>query len=385
MFFFNQTACYGAALALGAGSCGFAFAGESASSYAPFSLLPTAPLYADANAAGTGTEAPPTPEHQPLMALLSKTPVGKAMDNARINLYGWLEGSYEYNATAPTGNRNFGRSFDFFQSNRGYLNQADVTLERTVDLRGGKFDVGGRADVFYGSDARFTNSYGFLDHETGEYHLDVPQAYLDFVVPLGHGLQIRAGKFDEFKQIDPNANTFYTHTFPYFRALPFTLTGISATYACTDKLTIEGGIARGWNVSLKDNNGAIDAFSRITLDLTDTSRLKVNLISGPELPSDNSHYTTVVDVTYVQDLTEKLSLLFDFNYGYQARPSGSLPGFPPPNSPAFVSHNNANWYGVSGNAIYKINDLLSVAGRAGMVPGRRRLPHARRRCGPEPL
>ena len=38
-------------------------------------------------------------------------------------------------------------------------------------------------------------------------------------------------------------------------ALPFTQTGVLATYTLNDKITIDAGITRGWNQSINDNNG----------------------------------------------------------------------------------------------------------------------------------
>ena len=52
---------------------------------------------------------------------------------------------------------------------------------------------------------------------------------------------------------------FYSHSFTFGAALPFTLTGITGYYPIDERWSVEGGISRGWGQSLKDNNGAIDA------------------------------------------------------------------------------------------------------------------------------
>ena len=98
-------------------------------------------------------------------------------------------------------------------------------VERMVDLTSHQFDVGGRVELLYGGDARFIHSNGILDSQDffrgPELQFDVPQVYVDVAVPLGNGVRVRAGKFLFFKQIDPNASVFYSHSYTFGAALPF--------------------------------------------------------------------------------------------------------------------------------------------------------------------
>jgi len=201
---------------------------------------------------------------QPLMGLLEQAGVGRPLEDANIRLFGHVEGSYTYNFDDP--NLNLGRVFDL-PDNKLLLNQLDFNIERPVDLTSHRFDLGGRVELLYGSDARFIHSNGLLSYQDffsgPEYQFDIPQAYLDFGIPVGNGLRIRAGKFLFFKQIDPNASVFYSHSFSFGAALPYTLTGITAYYPFTRELSLEGGITRGWDQSLSDNNGAISGAAGI--------------------------------------------------------------------------------------------------------------------------
>ena len=193
-------------------------------------------------------------QRPPLMAALEPTPVGQALDSTRINIYGHIEGSYTWNFDTPAQNINVGRVFDI-KHNDAEINQTDLNIERTVDLTSHQFDIGGRLELMYGTDARFIHSNGLLDGQNffhgPEYQFDIPQVYLDFGVPLGDGLRIRVGKFLFFKQIDPNASVFYSHSFTFGAALPFTLTGASALYNISDQLSVEGGFSRGWGQSVE--------------------------------------------------------------------------------------------------------------------------------------
>ena len=310
---------------------------------------------ADAAAQPRATELSPgvTPSfgsapYRPLMGLLHQTGIGQGLDNARINVFGWVEGSYEYNFARPAQDLNLGRVFDV-QDNRVQVNQIDLSVERRIDLHSGQFDVGGRVDMLYGTDSQFIHSNGMFDGSDffhgPEYQFDIPQLYVDFGVPVGSGLQVRAGKFLFFKQIDPNASVFYTHSFIFGGALPFTNTGITAKYQFCPSCSFEGGISRGWDQSLNDNNSAIDALGRFRYTLGKTTDISVAAICGPELDNDNSHYRTTVDVAVTHQCGDRLTLLGDGVYGYQAMPSGQ---------------SAAMWYGIAGYGVYQLNDYLSA-------------------------
>lgn len=288
----------------------------------------------------------------PLMSALGQTGVGQALDSARINVYGHLEASYTWNFDNPAKDINVGRVFDI-KHNDFEGNQADLNVERTLDFTSHQVDVGGRLELLYGTDARFIHSNGFLDGANffhgPEYQFDIPQVYLDLAVPLGNGLRIRAGKFLFFKQIDPNASVFYSHSFTFGAALPFTLTGISALYNINDQLNVEAGFSRGWGQSSRDNNGSIDAFGRIRFSPSDKTNFTLAFITGPEDDGDSSHYRDAVDLTVTQALGDNLTFLLDAVYGNDA--AGSPTG------------GNAQWYGVAGYLVLKLDDHVSLAGR----------------------
>ena len=295
--------------------------------------------------------APGTTQPQPLMDLLDRTPVGRALDDARIRLFGHFEGSYTYNFDDPAQDLNLGRVFDL-KNNRPTINQIDFNVERLVDLGSGHWDFGGRVELLYGSDARFIHSSGMFDNDDffhgPEYQFDIPQAYFDVGIPVGNGLRVRGGKFLFFKQIDPNASVFYSHSFSFGSALPFTLTGLTGYYPFNDHLSLEAGISRGWDQTLRDNNGAIDAMARVRYDVNDRLALTAAAIVGPELPHNNSDWRETLDFTASFAATDRLTFLVDAVLGTQARG---------------VLNRDANWYGAAGYAIYRVNEFWSLAGR----------------------
>jgi hypothetical protein len=299
-----------------------------------------------------------TAARTPLMSVFDTIGIGPALDQLGVRIYGHAEVSITHNFDNPTpvaGVANFGRVFDIF-NNRVQFNQVTLNFERLVDPTKKQWDVGGRVEMMYGTDADFIHSSGLGDSRnffTGpDTEFDLTQAYFDVAVPLGDGLRIRAGKFVYFKQIDPNASVFYSHSFAFGSALPFTLTGVYGTYQFGGNLSADAGISRGWDQSLRDNNGAIDGFGRVKYNFSDRTSLAVAAITGPEQNRDNSHYRTVFDATLTYKLTDTLTLLGDGIYGYQARPNTGT-----------TTNSIAQWYGVSGYAIQKLTDQVSVGAR----------------------
>ncbi|HEY2587163.1 MAG TPA: outer membrane beta-barrel protein [Tepidisphaeraceae bacterium] len=390
---YRLTTAWAAALAACAFLTGLTKGADSGGEVGPEGVVlqPAAwPIYADTPANESGATPPnatpayaPAPsnaEQRPLMAALHPTPVGQALEQARINIFGYMEGSYQYNfmhpnppVTLPRTPLNPGRLLDVFQHDRVYLNQLNLAIERKVDLTTHQFDIGGRVEGIFGQDARFIHANGLLDHQQGsnpnvsppivggEWQFDLYQAYFDVGVPLGNGVRVRAGKFSFFKPIDPNASIFYTHTIAYAATFPYTNTGVTVMYPFSDAIRVEGGISRGWDQALKDNNGAIDGLARVIWTPTETTRLIGSVIFGPELYRNNHDYTTLVDITLTQAVGEKLTLYLDAVFGNQVHAvPGNIPG-------AFFSSSTAtplggaNWYGVSGDALYSVNTYLDVA------------------------
>lgn len=298
---------------------------------------------------------------RPLMSMLDRLGIADALDAARLDVYGHVQGSYTRNADNPESGFNVGRVFDF-EDDEPTLNQLDLNIDRRVDVNGNEWDVGGRVELLWGADARFIHAEGMFDHsdpdgtglDTGditdgpENQFDIPQAYVDLNVPIGTGLRVRAGKFLFFKQIDPNASVFYSHSFTFGAALPFTLTGVTGFYNLSEDLSLEAGVVRGWDDALEDDNGAVSGVGRLRWRASDELNFSVAAITGPELEDNNHNYRTAVNFVASYRPTERWTFLLDSIYGYQSAAPGE---------------GAADWYGAAVYGIYKINDYVSAAAR----------------------
>lgn len=370
MFDRTKLALATAVLATLGGSVGVARAADgvppgdtagSARDTEPFALQP--PMANRAATPGVGR-----PERAPLMGLLDQIGVAKPLDDARVRVYGHAEASYTWNAQNPFNDFNAGRVFDI-QHDELLLNQLAINFERPVDLTKNQFDLGGRVEVMYGNDAAFIHASGlnpYGEEETPEpgddnpfprpdNQFDLTQAYLDVAVPVGNGLRLRLGKFTYFKQIDPNNSVFYSHSYTFGAALPFTLTGGYGTYVINDQWTFDAGVSRGWDQALRDNNDAADVFGRVKYRISDETAIALAFITGPEQDDDNGNYRTVLNLSGSHAVNPDLTLLVDGLYGHQAQPDVGIGGAD--------GGGESRWYGVSGYAIQRLSDVVSVAGR----------------------
>jgi hypothetical protein len=298
------------------------------------------------------SETPP----RPLMSLLRRTSVGETLDEAKINVFGHVEGSWTHNFSNSE-RLMPGRVFDL-ENDDPTLNQFDFTVERPVVVSPDQWDVGGRVEWIWGGDARLMHSVGLFDYygfdDGPDNQWDLNQAYVDVNVPVGKGLRVRAGKFVTllgYETINPTGNQFYSHSFLFGYAIPFTHTGVLGTYQATDKLTINAGITRGWDTSLEDNNGTVDFLGGLAYTISDQTSLTANLVTGPDQPGDNGNWRSVLDLTLSHKVSDNTTLTLNGDYGYEA------------NSVASVSGSDAQWYGLAGYLSHKVCEACTVNGR----------------------
>jgi Putative beta-barrel porin-2, OmpL-like. bbp2 len=106
-----------------------------------------------------------------------------------------------------------------------------------------KSGIGGFVDVIAGTDAQILN-----ENENGsDSSIDVRQAYLQYATGP---LTIIAGKYVTLagaEVINPAQNTNYSRSLLFWELEPLDHTGIRATYAATDTLSISVGVNNGWN------------------------------------------------------------------------------------------------------------------------------------------
>ncbi len=210
----------------------------------------------------------PNSVDSPLMVAIANTDVGKAMNDAHIQVYGWIAGggNISTNTVRPGGNAP--AAYDY-TPNTFQLDQAVVYIERLPDeTQNDHFDWGFRIANLYGENYRYTIAYGLFSNQllksNAVYGFDLPMAYLDLYFPVLKGLNVRVGRFisipDIEAQLAPN-NYTYVHSLTYTFD-NYTNTGVQFTQAVTKNWIAQLGVTVGsdtmpWNAGARVPNAYV--------------------------------------------------------------------------------------------------------------------------------
>jgi hypothetical protein len=287
----------------------------------------------------------PNSVDSPLMTALAPTVLGRAMQDAHIQAYGWVSVGGNWSTNHVKGGNAPG-AYDFDPRNV-QLDQAVLYVERTPDtVQRDHIDWGFRTSIMYGTDYRYTTSYGAVSNQllgrNRKNGYDFPMMYGEVYLPkVAQGLLIRAGRFisvpDIEAQLAPN-NYMYSHSLGYtFDA--FTNTGVVATLAATKNLFLQAGIVGGsdtaiWNVGKRIDNpfpnalyphatylkdpGAKPSFTGCIRYQSDSARdniyVCVNGINGGQYGYNNLQW---YGTTYYHKFSDKLHVAIEIYDLYQ--------------------------------------------------------------------
>jgi len=332
-----------------------------------------------------------------LMKGLDAIGVGKPMQDLGLRLYGYVETGFTglLHGGPAQRKQHFGplplRLFEAHKFNNLLLNQLKFTLDRPVDTSK-SFDLGGRADFIFGSDARNIHSYGLLDEHSLEVspnhpypfnraqHVDLQQAYGEMWIKTGcepgQGLDVVFGKWVTTfgaEVIDGPSNYLYSRSMLFTYAIPFAHTGLKLTYYFNPTNNVYFAVVRGWDTFKDNNRGAswMSGFLWSSKDLCGTNpktQLGFNFIGGPEQFSsprfsglgtwhNNPGNRYVWDAVWTYRYTEKLTQVVNGDIGFEE------------DVPITVNHNkevrkrDANWYGVAYYLNYVFNDYVNATVR----------------------
>ncbi len=211
--------------------------------------------------AGIGN-AVPNAVDSPLMRALGATPIGKPLEDAHIQIYGWADIGGNV-STAKTGYNGNAPVAYAFTSDIVQLDQAVVYVERVPDtVQHDHIDWGFRVSAIYGENYRYTTALGVFSNQF-VYHnhyagFDMPMVYGELYIPyLAEGMTLRAGRYisvpDIEAQLAPN-NYMYTHSITYTFD-NYTNTGILSTLRIDKNWMVQVGLSAGtetvpWNARI---------------------------------------------------------------------------------------------------------------------------------------
>jgi hypothetical protein len=194
------------------------------------SAIFAAPATALAQARGAAAPAVPTLE--------------KVLEASGISVSGYMDVAYTHaDKNIQTGFSD--RVFDS-QNNSFNLHQFGLTVAKQP-----KEGFGGLVNLTVGSDAQVIHSF---PEGAGGSMFDVTQAYMQYATGP---LTVIAGKYATMhgtEVIASTGNTNFSRSI-LFGAVPFTHTGVRATWALNDKVSLMGGVNNGWDQMTDANRG----------------------------------------------------------------------------------------------------------------------------------
>lgn len=295
-----------------------------------------------APACGDGGDAAPTP--------WSLTDIfDDGCGNNCLRDKGWKVGgniaqSFTFNFQSPT-NRFNGPVTWTDQSNQYQANQVWLYAEKATDTSNKDWDLGGRVDVLYGSNARLTTESGLETNRWatgGIYGTALPQFYAELAYKK---VKIKAGHFISpigYFTVDTTQNFFNTIPYTYQWGEPFTHTGVLATYQASDNLVVSSGFTRGWD-NFGRNNPNLGYLGTWSYTFQDKSNLAQVIVWSNE-PNQNLNFSSryYQSLVYTRPVSEKVTYVGQSDFGTQDN--------------AMLNGRRANWYGVNQYMYYKVND-----------------------------
>src|SRR5262249_40159123 len=298
---------------------------------------------------------PATPEGQP------KTYLEELM------LFSYIENSYVWNlGKAGRGDVN---ELRFYDHDAGHtFNAAELSLKKDPSER---YRLGYGAVLTYGLDSQKNHSLGNfrdLDDQGPLFRstekVDLPEAYASYLVPVGNGLTVKAGKWATligYEVYESPKNLNFSRSFLYTLGTPYTHTGLLATYPFAKWFSLTLGFTNGWDNS-DNNNGNLRPTGSFAFTPTDTLSATVAFLVGPEqsrsqMSGDGGHNRWIVDTTVLYTGLPKTTLAVNFDFAGEQ------------NDPALVAlgtrrNTDSRWSGVAGYVAYQWTRELRTALRA---------------------
>jgi hypothetical protein len=322
-----------------------------------------------------------------LMGALGYDPnEAKFMKDHNLKLGGWVNSSISANMSSNGDGFNGPVTFND-RTGELQMNQLNLYLQKAINVNGDAFDIGGRVDVMYGTDAIFTQAYGAFGFDPGSleesergswdlnlsgrgerfYGLALPQAYAEINLPFGNGVAVKVGHFYTpigYEVVTAPDNFFITKPYTMQYGEPFTHTGVLATYAYDANWTVMGGAVTGSNSGGWDGNWDRDlgnwawlGGATWTSDDAGTS-LTVTSTAGSRSESEDDSWA-MYSIVGKHNFTDKLHYIIQHDHGF-ADNIWTGNGQIAQNNGEASNRQDAEWYGINQYLIYDVTDKISA-------------------------
>jgi hypothetical protein len=225
---------------------------------------------------------------------------------------GFIDSYFNFNFGRPGSHTNQLRNFDVTE-NQVTLANAELSVAKAPD------PVGFRVDLDFGptNDIVQSGAPGSV--------ANIGQAYATYVVPVGSGLTVDAGKFVThmgYEVIKGKDNFNYSRSLLFALPIPYYHLGARASYPVTSTISLTGFVYNSYNgpTVTPGKTFGLQAIVAASSALT----LTANWIGGPAFPdSVSKKYRNVANLIVAYAVSEKVSAALDAVYGQENLPGGT--------------------------------------------------------------
>ena len=233
---------------------------------------------------------------------------------SKINISGFVQASYFYNTRRPADGMNDAYLWNT-KDNSFSLNKFKLTVA-SDPVATDKWDAGFRASIMLGDDATALNSAGSSGTGANTSFNDLREAYVELNVPIGTGLDIKAGEMISLLNWESGdggaANPNFSQGNQWWYTGNGPSAGIQATYNFTDKIGLTVRVDNGLFQGPVDVNSG-KAFSG-SLNFKPTKDLWFNLIGWYESASGGDNDISGFSMIGGYQVTSKLGTGWEADY-----------------------------------------------------------------------
>lgn len=272
-----------------------------------------------------------------------------ALTSRGFRIRGWVDQGITTGGYLPADRFNGPVTFNDRAGEYG-MNQLYLITERATQTEGQGFDVGGRVDLLYGTDARFTTANGLDDtwiDGNRFYGMAMPQLYADFAL---NDWIFRVGHFYAnvgYEVVPAVDNFFYSHTYTHQYGEPFTYTGAMAQWQFNDRLSLVAGFHRGWD-QWEDNNQELGFLGGLNWKNEETGTSIAFGITASNEQVDQSSSLTMYSIVLTQKLGQRWRWVLQHDGAHES--NVQIDG---------TDVGAANWFGVVNYLVFDLNSQWS--------------------------
>ena len=276
-------------------------------------------------------------------------------------LFAYIENSTVWNM-GRSGRGHTNNELRFYDNEDGHtFNIAEFSIKKDPSER---YPFGYGLVLTAGIDSQKNHAIGIFRDDDDAFpfrntaKVDLQEAYASYLIPIGSGLTVKAGKFVTllgYEVIESPNNLNFSRSFLFSFSIPLTHVGGLLSYSPLPWLSITAGPVVGWDVA-DDNNSRMSVMGQFAVTAVKDLALTFNWITGPEQFNEDGHPRTVLDFIVAYTGLKNLTLALNVDYGWEYNEASLV-------ASGTRSGNGASWWGWAGYAAYDWTEKLRTAVR----------------------